>query len=96
MPRRFTQYGRDGSTKVCEINKNHIELPRSEEYVTGNDPCPVCEEELYYDDDYTRRIGLLDNSDKLEGWMCPYCNATFDNFNNLSYISTTNTMQGKA
>ena len=62
----------------------------------SDDPCPVCEEELYYDDDYTRRIGLLDNSDKLEGWMCPYCNATFDNFNNLSYISTTNTMQGKA
>ena len=61
-----------------------------------NDPCPVCEENLYYDDDYTRRIGLLDNYDELEGWMCPYCRATFDNFNNLSYIRTVNTTQGKA
>ena len=60
------------------------------------DPCPVCDEDLYYDDDYTRRIGLLDNFDKLEGWMCPYCRATFDKKDNLSYISGANINQGKA
>ena len=60
------------------------------------DPCPVCDEDLYYDDDYTRRIGLLDNFDKLEGWMCPYCRATFDKKDNLSYISVANINQGKA
>ena len=63
---------------------------------TNNDPCPVCSEELYYDEEYTRRIGILDDSHNVEGWMCPYCRATFDNSNNLSYISTVNSTQGKA
>jgi uncharacterized protein YbaR (Trm112 family) len=62
----------------------------------SDDPCPVCQEELYYDEDYTRRIGIIDDYDKLEGWMCPYCRATFDNSNNLSYINTMNTTQVKA
>ena len=60
------------------------------------DPCPVCEENLYHDEDYTRRIGILDDSDKIEAWMCPYCRATFDKKDNLMYITGVDSIQGKA
>ena len=28
---------------------------------TSKDPCPVCDEELYYDNDTTQRVGLFLN-----------------------------------
>jgi len=43
------------------------------------DPCPVCKEELYLDDQYTQRIGLIDDFDKVIGWLCPHCKTEYDN-----------------
>ena len=42
------------------------------------DICPICEDSLYYNEDYTQRVGLLDDDDQCIGWMCPNCEATFD------------------
>ena len=43
------------------------------------DPCPVCKEELYLDNEYTQRIGLIDDFDKVIGWICPHCKTEYDN-----------------
>lgn len=40
------------------------------------DPCPACDEDLYYDEKYSKRIALLDDG-HVEGWMCPSCYSQF-------------------
>ena len=42
------------------------------------DPCLVCDGELYLDGDFTQRIGLIDESDTVYGWLCPFCKSEFD------------------
>ena len=42
------------------------------------DPCPVCDENLYLDKQFTQRVGLLDDDDEVYGWMCPFCRSEFD------------------
>ena len=64
---------------------------------TSKDPCPVCDEELYYTNDTTQRVGLLaDDYFTVEGWMCPHCSARFDIDDNLMDISPTNINIGRA
>jgi len=60
------------------------------------DPCPVCSEELHFDGEVTKRIGILAESNIVEGWMCPFCRATFDKKDKLLYIKGVNSIQGKA
>jgi len=62
-----------------------------------NDKCPACDKNLYLDSFMTQKIGLLANDDKtVEGWMCPYCRATFDLEDNLTYIKSHGNYYGKA
>ena len=42
------------------------------------DPCPVCSEELFYDEDVTKRVGILGKQNDIEGWLCPFCRSEFD------------------
>ena len=63
----------------------------------NKDLCPVCDENLYYDEQITKRIGLLANDDyTVEGWMCPECKSRFDINDKLTYINASNNMPGKA
>ena len=41
------------------------------------DLCKVCDGDLYYNADYSRRIGLVDEECKVLGWMCPHCGSEF-------------------
>ena len=41
------------------------------------DPCVVCDKNLYYNADFSRRIGLIDEDSKILGWMCPFCHSEF-------------------
>ena len=50
------------------------------------DLCPMCNESLFLNDEYTQRVGLLDADDYCCGWMCPHCNGMFDTDNNLTGI----------
>ena len=59
------------------------------------DLCPACEEDLYYNDKFTKRVALIDGG-KVEGWMCPYCRSLFDLEQNLTYIRMQKTKVGKA
>ena len=60
------------------------------------DPCPVCSEELFYDEDVTKRMGVLGKYNEIEGWLCPFCRSTFDKKDKLLYIKGVNSIQGKA
>tara|TARA_R110002012_G_scaffold321554_1_gene549812 strand:- start:1064 stop:1279 length:216 start_codon:yes stop_codon:yes gene_type:complete len=51
-----------------------------------SDPCPVCDKELYFNEDYSSRAGLLDNDENCIGWMCPFCYTEFDFSNRVTYI----------
>ena len=63
----------------------------------NKDLCPVCDTNLYYDDQITQRVGILGDDDyTVEGWMCPECRSRFDIDNNLTYINTSNNQPGKA
>ncbi len=59
------------------------------------DPCPVCSKNLYYDENFSRRIALL-NKGGIEGWQCPYCDCQFDLNDNFVYINTKENRAGKA
>ncbi len=58
------------------------------------DPCIVCDKELYLDDKYSKRAGLLDENDECVGWMCPYCNTEFDFNNKVTYIMPMEVSRG--
>ena len=63
----------------------------------NEDLCPVCDENLYYDNQFTQRVGVLADDDfTIEGWMCPFCRAQFDLDNNLLYINPQDIQVGKA
>ena len=56
----------------------------------NNDLCPVCDKNLYYDEQVSQRIGLLGDDDfTVEGWMCPGCKSRFDIDDNLTYINAS-------
>ena len=59
------------------------------------DPCPICGNNLYYDEDFTKRVALIDNG-KNAGWQCPFCDCQFDLKDNFMYINTKNNRAGKA
>ena len=64
--------------------QNYSEKPRksqkkfSKRKRSTNDPCPICDENLYLDSTYTSRVGLLDDDEEVYGWMCPFCRSEFD------------------
>ena len=51
------------------------------------DLCPMCDKSLYLNDEYTQRVGLLDEDDYCCGWMCPHCDGMFDTDNNFTGIN---------
>ena len=58
------------------------------------DPCPVCEKELFYDENFSSRAGLLDENEECIGWMCPFCYSEFDFSNRVTYIMPMNNERG--
>ena len=63
------------------------------------DPCPVCDKNLYHNQHYSKRIGLLDmnsHDHDIIGWACPKCKSEFDNKDNLMYIYGEDFEGGKA
>ena len=60
------------------------------------DLCPICDKNLYLNEEFTRRIGLIDSDREVTGWICPKCKSEFDINNNIVYIYGENSIQGKA
>ena len=78
------------------MEKKQKYLRTQKNQTKSEDNCPVCDKNLYWDEDTTQRVGLLDEDNRIEGWMCPYCNSLFDLDENLTYIRLPETKVGKA
>ena len=50
------------------------------------DLCPMCKESLFLDEEYSQRIGVLDDDDYCCGWMCPHRKGLFDDEDKLTGI----------
>ena len=60
------------------------------------DPCPICNKELYLNDEFTQRVGLLDDFDEVIGWLCPHCNSEFDTEDHLIKFLGETSQRGEA
>ena len=60
------------------------------------DTCPVCNKELYLDETFTQRVGLLGDYDEVIGWLCPHCSSEFDTDNHLTKFLGEDGMRGEA
>ena len=60
------------------------------------DLCPVCDYNLYLNAKFTQRIGVLDGTKDIIGWICPECSSEFDLNNNILYIYGEDSVQGEA
>lgn len=60
------------------------------------DPCLVCEKDLYYDDEVTQRIGMMESNGDIKSWKCPFCASEFDLDDNILYIYGEDNAKGLA
>ena len=61
------------------------------------DPCPICEEDLYHNGVFSKRVGLFDMKSythNIIGWACPHCDSEFDKKDNIMYIYGSENIQG--
>jgi len=49
----------------------------------SKEPCPVCENELYFNEELDNKCALLDEKNFVIGWICPHCRSEFDNDDNI-------------
>ncbi len=77
-------------------NQNLSHMPKETEKKKPNDPCPICNKDLYLDHEYTQRVGLLGDFDEVIGWLCPYCKSEFDEDNHLTKFLGENSIRGEA
>ena len=60
------------------------------------DGCPICKQDLYYDEVTTKRIGILNERGQVNEWKCPFCKSEFDLDNNILYIYGSESNSGIA
>ena len=42
------------------------------------DNCPICKNSLYLNNKVSKRVGILNEFDEVEEWMCPFCDSIFN------------------
>tara|TARA_R100000808_G_C2148203_1_gene156313 strand:- start:1761 stop:1985 length:225 start_codon:yes stop_codon:yes gene_type:complete len=70
--------------------------PKTTKKLESHDPCPICNKELYLDEEFTQRIGLLGDYDEVIGWLCPHCKSEFDIENKLTKFMGQTGLRGEA
>ena len=83
-------YSRLEDEKVKKPSEKDIKLYKT------IDPCQVCDNELYMDDKYTQRIGLIDDTDEVYGWLCPHCKSEFDIDGKITSLNGKGNISGEA
>ena len=71
-------------------------MPKKSKKKKAADPCPICNKELYLNDEYTQRVGLLGNYDEVVGWLCQHCSSEFDVNDHLTKFLGENGIRGEA
>ena len=72
--------------------------PKNKSKLSEKEPdlCEVCDYDLYHNEKYTKRIGMLDSGNRVCGWMCPHCKTEFDFDNKILYIYGQDSVKGDA
>ena len=60
------------------------------------DNCPICKRNLYLDNRMSKRVGILNEFDEVEEWMCPYCDSQFTLTNKPTVLYGTMNVEGEA
>ena len=74
-------------------NLSHIKKKK----IKIKDPCPICDKDLSFSNNFSKRIGLFDMKSlnhRVIGWACPYCESEFDKRDNIMYIYGSENIQG--
>ncbi len=74
----------------------YLHIKKKSDIKADYDPCPVCEENLYYDEVASRRIGVIEKNGDIDSWKCPDCYSEFDLDDNILYIYGSETEGGEA
>jgi len=76
------------------VEKQNLSVTRTKKSKI-KDNCPVCEKDLYLNNDISKRVGLVDESDKVIGWLCPYCNTEFNFDDKVIFIMGNEHIRGE-
>jgi len=60
------------------------------------DNCPICKRNLYLNSKTSKRVGVLNEFDEVEEWMCPYCDSQFTLSNKPTVLYGTMNVEGEA
>jgi uncharacterized protein with PIN domain len=77
-------------------NQNLSPVPKKTKKKKTTDPCPICNKELYLNEEFTQRVGLLGDYDEVIGWLCPHCSSEFDRDNHLTKFLGEDGLRGEA
>ena len=77
-------------------NQSLSHMPKKTKKSEIIDPCPICTKDLYLDDTFTQRVGLLGDDDDVIGWLCPHCRSEFNTDDHLTKYMGKNGMSGEA
>tara|TARA_Y100000310_G_C20504468_1_gene725718 strand:+ start:747 stop:962 length:216 start_codon:yes stop_codon:yes gene_type:complete len=71
-------------------------MPKKKSKKKTVDPCPVCGNELYLNEEFTQRVGLLDDRDSVIGWLCPHCRTEYDTDDHINKFLGEDSIRGEA
>ena len=60
------------------------------------DNCPICENSLYLNSIISKRVGILNEFDEVEEWMCPFCDSRFTLNNKPTMLYGKMNVEGEA
>ncbi len=60
------------------------------------DNCPICKNDLYLNTKVSKRVGILNEFDEVEEWMCPYCDSKFNINGKPTQLYGTMNVEGEA
>ena len=60
------------------------------------DNCPICKNSLYLNSKMSKRVGILNEFDEIEEWMCPYCDSQFTLNNKPTELYGKMNVEGEA
>ena len=60
------------------------------------DNCPICKRDLYLNNKISKRVGILNEFDEVDEWMCPYCDSQFEINGKPTVLYGTMNVEGEA
>ena len=95
----FIRYNKDGELRESEISNTPTEfrdLYSNYHEEEGDDNCTVCNENLFFNRNITKRIAILEADKSVSGWICPSCYTEFDNADKVVVLMSKSQIQGRA